>query len=145
MDKKIFENFQSLDFLDLAKDLIKYNEEHGWKNSSLERTIFGRIYYGTFLYVREWLSKNTDFNVRNNGVDHKNIPKYIKSKGPFDEDTNKYISDYINQLRKLRNQADYHLKFPDKNSREYACWDDRDVSHAIDLAEDILNYFRNYN
>lgn len=134
-----------MDFLDLAKEFIKFNEEYGWGNSSLERTIFGRIYYGTFLYVREWLSKNTDFNVKNNGEDHKNIPNYIKSKGLFDEETNINISDYIKQLRKLRNQADYHLKFPDKDSKEYARWDTRDVSYAIDLAEDIVNYFRDYS
>ena len=82
MDKERFENFQPLDFLDLAKKSIEYLEEHSWNNSSLERNIFGRVYYGTFLYVREWLSNNTnDFNVENNSKDHKNIPNYIKSKG----------------------------------------------------------------
>ena len=141
MNKERFEDFQSLDFLDLAKKLIEYNKKHRWENSSLERTIFGRIYYGTFLHVKEWLSENTDFNVENNGKDHSNIPKYIKTKGPFDKDTNKDISDYIKQLKQLRNQADYHLKVPDKNSKEYARWDTRDVNSAIDFAEYIIKQF----
>lgn len=144
MDKERFENFQPLDFLDLAKKSIEYLEEHSWNNSSLERNIFGRVYYGTFLYVREWLSNNTDdFNVRNNGEDHKNIPGYIKSKGPFDEYTNIIISDNLKKLRKLRNQADYNLTVPNKNSREFARWNHSDVNHAVDLAEDIVNSFRN--
>ena len=145
MDKERFEKFQPLDFLDFAKKLIDYNNEYCWENSSLERTVFGRIYYGTFLYVREWLSDNTDFNVKNNGKDHKNVPTYIKLKGPFDEDTNEDISDYIKQLRKLRNQADYNLKIPDENSTEYGRWNNRDVGYAIDLAEDVINCFKNYN
>ena len=144
MDKERFENFQPLDFLDLAKKSIEYLEEHSWNNSSLERNIFGRVYYGTFLYVREWLSNNTnDFNVENNGKDHKNIPNYIKSKGPFDEYINIIISDNLKKLRKLRNQADYNLTIPDENSREFSRWNHSDVNHAIDLAEDIVNSFRN--
>ena len=102
------------------------------------------MYYGTFLFVREWLSTNTDdFNVKNNGDDHKNIPSYIKSKGPFDEDTNFIISDNLKKLRKLRNQADYNLFIPDENSREYARWNHSDINNAIDIAEDIVNSFIN--
>ena len=144
MDKERFENFKPLDFLDLAKKSVEYLDEHGWNNSSFERNIFGRVYYGTFLFVREWLSTNTDdFNVKNNGDDHKNIPGYIKSKGPFDEDTNFIISDNLKKLRKLRNQADYNLIIPDENSREYARWNHSDVNNAIDIAEDIVNSFIN--
>ena len=142
MDKEHFENFQPLDFLNLAKKSIEYLERNSWNNSSLERTIFGRVYYGTFLYVREWLSKNTlDFIVKNNGKDHKNIPRYIQSKGPFDKCTNKLISDNLKKLRKLRNQADYNLVVPDKSSKEFARWDNSDVNNAVDLAEDIINSF----
>ena len=144
MDKERFEDFQPLDFLDFAKNLINYLDEFGWGNSSMERTIFGRIYYGTFLYIREWLSNRTDFDVKNNAKDHQNIPRYIKSKGPFDEETNILISDNLKTLRKLRNQSDYNLIIPNENSREYTRWNHRDIYYAIDLAEDIINYFRNF-
>lgn len=144
MNRETFDNFQPLDFLKLSKYLVNFLEENGWNNSSLERTIFGRLYYGTFLYVREWLSEKTDFNVNNNGSDHRNIPKFIMSKGPFDDEKNSYISGNFKELRKLRNQADYYLTVPDENSKEYNRWINEDLNYAIDLAEDIINSFKNY-
>ena len=141
MNQHHFENFQPSDFLSLAEKLIEYNEEHELDNSSLERTIYGRIYYGTFLFVRTWLDEKTDFNVKNTGKDHQNIPRYLKVHGPFEPSKNNMISDDIKTLKKLRHQADYYLKFPDENSREYNRWISDDVHYALDLAENIINSF----
>ena len=140
-----FENFQALDFLNLAEKLIEYHYENELNNSSLERTIYGRIYYGTFLFVRTWLDEKTEFNVKNTGEDHKNIPRYLKAHGPFEPSKNNMISDGIKTLKKLRHQADYYLKFPDKHSREYDRWITDDIHYAIDLAENIINSFNELN
>lgn len=141
MNSETFDNFHPLNFLDLSKKLINFLEDNGWDNSSLERTIFGRLYYGTFLYVREWLGERTDFNVKHTGEDHKNIPRYIKSKGPFENEVNLLISSEFKELRKLRNQADYHLKVPSEDSEEYGRWINEDLNYALDLAEDIIDSF----
>ena len=61
MDINEFEDFQPLDFLDLANELNCNIEKFNASSSSVKRNIFGRIYYAIFLYGREWLLKHTNY------------------------------------------------------------------------------------
>ena len=86
-----FEDFKPLDFLELAEELSVMENDFNSSDSSVKRNIYGRIYYAIFLYVRDWLSNNTDYVSYSPG-EHSRLPRYIKSKGPFNKTRNeKYI------------------------------------------------------
>lgn len=133
-----FDNFQPIDFLNVAKELYYNLNDENPNISAIKRVIYGRIYYATFLFIREWLIENRDY-VSNN--DHTNIPKAFISKGPFNRVRNKQISKNLKRLKKLRHQADYFISQPSENSPLYEKWIPDDIDRAFDLAEDIFNSF----
>lgn len=51
-----FEDFEPLYFLDFARELLQHSDFEV-NNNTLVRVAYGRTYYATFLYVREWLKK----------------------------------------------------------------------------------------
>lgn len=77
MNTKNFEKFSPIDFLKISEEINKYSDILNVNDSSIERTIFGRLYYASFLYAREWLSKNYGYKSKG-PADHKNLPYFIK-------------------------------------------------------------------
>lgn len=142
MNTKKFEKFEPIDFLKISEEINKHSNILDVDESSIERTIFGRLYYASFLYAREWLSKNHGYKSKG-PRDHKNLPYYIKKHGPFDKIGNIRISDNLKELKKMRHQSDYYLKIPEKGSKEYGRWNFSDVNHAFELARDIIDSFEN--
>ncbi|WP_407381486.1 hypothetical protein [Methanobrevibacter sp.] len=110
--------------------------------SAVKRNIYGRIYYAVFLCVRQWLTDNTGYVSYAPG-EHSRMPRYIKSKGPFDNKINQKISDDIIDLKKLRHQSDYYLKKPSKYSQEYENWVFEDIEYAFSIANNIIKDFNN--
>lgn len=118
MNTKNFEKFSPIDFLKISEEINNYSDILNVNDSIIERTIFGRLYYASFLYAREWLSKNYGYKSKG-PADHKNLPYFIKKHGPFDRIGNIRISDSLKELKKMRHQSDYYLKIPKKESKEY--------------------------
>lgn len=63
MQRDAFENFNPEDFLQLAKELENNLANLEVNESSIYRTIFGRIYYAIFLYVRNGYVKILNINL----------------------------------------------------------------------------------
>lgn len=135
-----FDDFEPLDFLNLAEELSIMENDFNSSESSVKRNIYGRIYYAIFLYVRWWLSNNTDYVSYAPG-EHSRLPNYIKTKGPFDRCINQEISDNLMNLKKLRHQSDYYLELPNKFSKSYENWVFTDIDGAFAIANDIIGYF----
>ena len=133
-----FNNFQPIDFLNVAKELYSDLNEDNQNISAIKRIIYGRIYYATFLFLREWLIKNEGYKSYR---DHENVPKAFVNKGPFGRVRNKQISKNLKRLKKLRHQADYFITRPLVGSEEYKKWIPDNIDDAFDLAEDIFNSF----
>ena len=143
LDKFEFEQFSPVDFLNIACELNEKLLEFESSSSSVKRTIFGRSYYSTFIFLREILKNNTDY-ISNPYGEHRRLPNYIRFKGPFDEKTNKELYDSINTLKKLRHQSDYYLKVPSKGTKEYDNWVFEDCDFAINLAFKIIKLFEKH-
>ena len=143
LDEIEFEQFSPIDFLYVACELNEKLLEFESSSSSVKRTIFGRTYYSTFIFLREILKNNTDY-ISNPYGEHRRLPNYIKFKGPFDEKTNKELYDSINTLKKLRHQSDYCLKVPPKGTKEYDVWVFEDCDFAINLAFKIIKLFEKH-
>lgn len=143
LNKFEFEQFSPFDFLSVACELNEKLLEFESSSSSVKRTIFGRSYYSTFIFVREILKNNTDY-ISNPYGEHRRLPNYIKFKGPFDEKTNKELYDSINTLKKLRHQSDYYLKVPPKGTKEHDDWVFEDCDFAINLAFKIIKLFEKH-
>lgn len=142
MQRDAFENFNPEDFLQLAKELENNLANLEVNESSIYRTIFGRIYYAIFLYVREWLCENTEYKSNPQG-EHKRMPNFIRSKGPFNNVLNNERCSDIKTLKKLRHQSDYYLHIPDEGTEEYNQWIFEDTLFAFCLADKIINSFKN--
>lgn len=142
MDRFEFEEFDSSDFLNLAEELNLKILEFNSSCSSVKRTIFSRSYYAAFLVVRELLSKNTDY-ISNSYGEHTRMLNFIKFKGPFDKKVNKDVYWDLMDLKKLRHQSDYHLQVPQEGTKEYDNWIFEDTDFAINLANNIINLFKN--
>ncbi|WP_346675547.1 hypothetical protein [Methanobrevibacter woesei] len=144
MNDEDFNKFTPLDFLELAVELDKFSDELNIDNSVVERNIFGRLYYSSFLYVREWLSKHWKYKSKG-PRDHTTMPNFIKSKGPFGEVENNLISDLLLELKKLRHQSDYYLEIPEEGTDEYKKWIFEDVDYAFNSARYIIDSFKKLN
>lgn len=142
LNQKEFEEFTPTDFLNLASELNFRILEFDSSGSSIKRTIFNRVYYATFIWLREILSQNTEY-VSNPFREHTRLPNFIKSKGPFDEGVNEKIYKDLLRLKKLRHQSDYSLKVPPKGTKEYENWLFCDEEYAIEVANKIINMFEN--
>jgi hypothetical protein len=137
-----FEDFNPIDFLTLASELNSKIFEFNSSSSSIRRTIFSRSYYATFICVREFLSKNTEY-ISNPYGEHTRMLNFIKFRGPFSEKVNEDIYWDLRNLKKLRHQSDYYLNVPSKGTKEYKDWLFCDTDFAIDLANNIIKQFKN--
>ena len=106
-----FEFFRPIDFLEFSKELLNNIDDFDSEISAIKRTIFSRIYYSSFLHVREWLIKNCNY-ISTVG-DHSNILDFLRLYGPFDSAKNMEIVSNLEILKKLRHQSDYYIKKDD--------------------------------
>ena len=134
-----FEFFQPIDFLKLSEEM--YSDVDSFKSmpSAVKRTVISRIYYSTFLYVRDWLIRHGYSSTKN---DHTQIPDYISTQWPFSPIDNQYISTELLRLKKLRHQADYYIIRNDC-LRYGEQWISDDVESTFQTANDIILKFKN--
>lgn len=143
MDKSEFEDFNPLDFLEFATEINCNIQNFDSSSSSVKRVIFSRAYYAVFLFLRETLSHNTEY-ISNPYGEHRRLPNFIESKGPFDKKLNYELADIVRTLKKLRHQSDYYLEVPVEGTKEYEDWLFDDTNFAIDLANKIITQFENH-
>lgn len=136
-----FEFFQPIDFLKLSQEMYDKADLFNSMPSAVKRTIISRIYYSTFLYVRNWLIRH---GYNSTKEDHTEIPNYISTNGPFSTIDNRYISLELVRLKKLRHQADYYITLNDclKYGDE---WISDDIESAFESAHEIIEKFKNKN
>ena len=134
-----FEFFQPADFLTLSQEL--YDKENSLKSpsSAIKRTVISRIYYSTFLFVRNWLINHGYHSTKR---DHTEIPDYIRINGPFSPMDNYFVSNELLRLKKLRHQADYYISRNDC-LRYGEVWISDDIPSAFQAARDIIAKFQN--
>lgn len=142
MDKSQFKDFTPLDFLEFATEINCNIQNFDSSNSAVKKVVFSRVYYAVFLFLRETLSHNTEY-ISNPYGEHRRLPNFIESKGPFDDKSNKVLAKNINVLKKLRHQSDYFLEVPMKGTKEYEDWLFYDADYAIDVANKIIAQFEN--
>lgn len=140
--KQDFEDVSPNEILDLAHELDEIKEDLNSTNSSINRTVYTKIYYAVFLFLREWLKKYMGY--KSFKGEHKKLPNFIKSRGPFDYIKNEQIHDEVLLLKKLRHQADYRLAVPSKFSRDYTKWEFTSINSAFKIARDIIKTFNDY-
>lgn len=70
--EKDFEDISPKEFLDLACELDQIKEDLTSTNSAINRTIYIRIYYAVFLFLREWLRKFMNYESRKG--EHTKLP-----------------------------------------------------------------------
>lgn len=133
-----FEFFQPIDFLDLANESYLKVYSFDSTPSAVKRTVMSRIYYATFLFVREWLIRKGYSSTKN---DHTLIPEYISRNGPFSHAENQNISSELRRLKKLRHQADYYINRNDC-SRYGEYWINDDIDSAFEAARHIFQKFK---
>ena len=138
--EKDFEDIEPAEFYKLANELNEIKKDLNSTNASINRTIYMRIYYAVFLFLREWTKKFTNYQSWPKG-EHTRLAKYIRFHGPFDNETNEIIYRKLIRLKKLRNQSDYKLEVPKKYSPKYNRWDFTSINSAFQIAEDIINKF----
>lgn len=134
---KNFDDFEPKYFLDFSKELYDSSQSFNSK-STVNRVIYGWIYYGTFLYLREWLKKYWGYH--STTKDHTKMINFIRSKGPFGFITNTKIADDLELLKKLRHQADYFITIPNKGTEKYSKWIFESIDDAFIIAQSIINY-----
>ena len=135
------EDINPIEFHDFALELNEIKSNLKSSESAINRTIYTRIYYSVFLFLREWLNENTSYVSPNYG-EHTKLPNYILHKGPFDEKTNELIFHNLINLKKLRHQADYKLKVPSEYSKEYKKWNFMEIKEAIKVSNKIFKIFK---
>ena len=59
--KKDFEDVSPRDIFDFACELDDIKEDLSSTNSAVNRTIYVKIYYAVFLFLREWMKKHTKY------------------------------------------------------------------------------------
>lgn len=87
--EKDFEDISPNEFLDLACELNQIKTDLNSTNSAINRTIYMRIYYAVFLFLREWLKRFMDYESQKG--EHTKLPIFIKKHGPFDDKKNREI------------------------------------------------------
>ena len=85
-----FEDISPKEILDLAGELNEIKDDLISTNSSVNRTVYVKIYYAVFLFLREWLKRHTGYKSLNG--EHRKLPNFIKKHGPFDNDKNNEVS-----------------------------------------------------
>ena len=138
--KNDYEDIEAKEFYQLAKELEDIKKDLNSTNASINRTIYARIYYAVFLFLREWLKKFTNYQSWPKG-EHMRLAKFIRFHGPFYKDLNEIIYRKLIRLKKLRNQSDYKLEVPKKYSTNYYKWDFTSINSAFKIAQDIVKPF----
>lgn len=133
-----FEHFLPGDFLELSKELYFKIGTFESTPSAIKRNVYSRVYYATFLYVREWLVRYKQY--ASNKRDHTEIPNFIRHHGPFNPVDNQKIASDLERLKKLRHQADYYLT-RDDCFRYGEIWINDDIDFAFETADNIINKF----
>lgn len=134
-----FEDFKPEYFLDFSKEIYEKSDLLNSNNSTLKRVIYGRIYYAVFLFVREWLKDNKNYNSTHK--DHTTMLNFIRKYGPFDSCENNLIADHIYVLKKLRQQADYYIVMPNKNDKNHSNWISMSIEESFEMAHYIIDAF----
>ena len=134
-----FEDVTPRDIFDFACELDEIKEDLSSEKSAVNRTIYVKIYYAVFLFLREWMKKHTPYKSLKG--EHTKLPNYIKKNGPFSRDKNEEIYDDIILLKKLRHQADYWLVVPSKSSKNYKKWKFTSIDYAFEIAKSIIRAF----
>ena len=142
MDKSEFEDFTPFDFLEFATEINCNIQNFDSSSSSVKRVVFSRVYYAVFLFLRETLSHNTEY-ISNPYGEHRRLPNFIESRGPFENELNHELSDYVRTLKRLRHQSDYFIEVPLEATKEYDDWLFHDTGFAINLANKIITQFEN--
>ena len=92
-----FEDVSPQEIFDFACELDEIKEYLNSTNSAVNRTIYVKIYYAVFLFLREWLKKNTGYKSLKG--EHTKLPNFIKKNGPFKRDKNSEIYDDLIHLK----------------------------------------------
>ena len=135
-----FEDITPQDILDFAGELDEIKDDLNSSKSAVNRTIYVKIYYAVFLFLREWLKQHMNYESRNG--EHTKLPNFIKKKGPFSANKNYEIYFDLLLLKKLRHQADYRLTVPSKYSKNYKKWKFTSIVDAFLIVESIINAFK---
>lgn len=133
-----FDEFTPYDFIDFSKEIYDNLDDESNLNSAYQRVIYSRIYYGTFLYVREWLKKYWGYN--SSTKDHTKMLNFIKTSGPFGFFLNSKIADDLKTLKILRHQADYYITVPEEGSIKYSQWIFESIDYAFELSHSIIEH-----
>ena len=141
MKENDFENIEPKEFYNIAKELNTIGKDLESTKGSINRTIYMRIYYAVFLFLREWLKKFTQYQSWPKG-EHTRLANYIRFHGPFDCELNEIVYRKLIRLKKLRNQSDYKLQVPQKYSPNYNKWDFTSINSAFQIAQDIVKPFK---
>lgn len=134
-----FEDFEPIYFLNFSKELYDNINSFDSNKSTIKRVIYGRIYYATFLNVREWLKENSNYNSTRG--DHTQIIKFIRNNGPFNDIKNHKIADDIHRLKILRQQVDYNITLPEDGTPESIRWISDNIEDSFQLAYSIIDSF----
>lgn len=90
------------EFLDIAHDLEHFEGE-AW-----DRTRIGRLYYGVYLEFRQFCEDRLGFSRQHMAREHSAVIHLISA-------LNTEASENLNELRIIRNQADYDLEWSRKD------------------------------
>jgi len=126
--------FNPLSFLTLAKKLNSTGSVDPRDEATL-RTIIGRVYYATHLYVREKLRRHfpsqlTDSRLKKEKIsEHRKVEDLLTIKNLY------FIAEKHYELFGLRVKADYKLHDPIGSS---------DVDKSFELAENIIQLTNEY-
>jgi uncharacterized protein (UPF0332 family) len=124
-------SFEWIQFLDLAKDLHNSAAEDLSLAEAKYRTVIGRAYYAVFNLAKEYL-ESQGIRLPRGSSAHEEVRNH------FDNQQNENFStvaDNLNNLRRLRNSADYVYK---KKLNETIDWKIQSES-AIEVANEIVN------
>ncbi len=135
-----FEDVTPCEILEFAGELDEIKEDLDSSKSVVNRTVYVKIYYAVFLFLREWLKKHMNYQSQNG--EHTKLPNFIKKKGPFKDYKNNEIYLDLLLLKKLRHQADYRLTVPSKYSQNYKKWEFTRIADAFKIAESIIKAFK---
>ena len=135
-----FEDINPHEILELAGELDEIKDDLDSSKSAVNRTIYVKIYYAVFLFLREWLKQHMNYQSRVG--EHTKLPNFIKKKGPFTNYKNNEVYLDLLLLKKLRHQADYRLIVPSRYSQEYHKWEFTSIADAFKIAESIIKAFK---
>ncbi|MFM2313628.1 MAG: hypothetical protein RLZZ04_2904 [Cyanobacteriota bacterium] len=119
-------SFEWIQFLDLAKDLHHSTTEDSPLAEAKYRTVIGRAYYAVFNVAKEYL-ESQGIRLPRGSSAHEEVRNH------FDNQNFSTVADNLDNLRKLRNHADYKNK-PGKTID----WKKQSES-AIEVANEIVD------